>query len=96
MATSGCHGSSSAMKQWAAADNNNVFIVCVSTFNSETKTSSYSYSTFVVITIHLNISYLSDFSTFSVVLMAKVWLHYCHHLYCVQNRMKVSLKIVLK
>ena len=93
MATSGCHGSSSAMKQWAAADNNNVFIVCVNTFNSETKTSSYSYSIFVVIT---NVRYLSDFSTFSVVLMAKVWLHYCHYLYCVQNRIEVLLKIVLK
>ena len=58
MATSGCHGSSSVMKQWAAADNNNVFIVCVNTFNSETKTSSYSYRTFVVITLHLNGSFL--------------------------------------
>ena len=48
MATSGSHGSSSVMKQWAAADNNNVFIVCVNTFNSKTKSSSYSYSIFVV------------------------------------------------
>ena len=93
MATSGSHGSSSVMRQWAVADNNNVFIVCVDTFNSETKTSSYSYSIFVFIT---NVRYLSDFSTFSVVLMAKVWLHYCHHLYCVQNRIEVLLKIVLK
>ena len=96
MATSGSHGSSSVMKLWAVADNNNVFIVCVNTFNSETKTSSYSYSMFVVITIHLNVRYLSDFSTFSVVLMAKVWLHYCHYLYYVQNRIEVLLKIVLK
>ena len=88
MATSGSHGSSSAMKQWAAADNN-VFIVCVNTFNSETKTSSYSYRIFVVIT---NVRY---FSTFSVVLMAKVWLHYCHYLYYVQNRIEVLLKFLL-
>ena len=47
VATSGSHGSSSAMKQWAAADNNNVFIVCVNTFNSETKSSSYSYSQYI-------------------------------------------------
>ena len=49
-----------------------LLIVCVNTFNSETKT-SYSYSIFVVITIHLNVRHLSDLSTFSVVIMAKVW-----------------------
>ena len=36
-ATSGCHGSSSVMKQWAAADNNNVFIVCVNTLIQKPK-----------------------------------------------------------